>query len=387
MKKLFYKIFNSCLIYLTIIPILMFRVFKIRNNRILLSNFFGKGYGDSPKYIAEVLKSKKYELIWIYRGKNKPNLPKHIIPVKIYTLKYYYYVATAKFWILNTRTPIYFIKRRQQIYIQTWHGCLAFKKIEFDVEDKLSKNYIRHAKYDTSITDLMVSNSTFCDNMYRKAFKYNGKIIKAGTPRNDILVSCENNKYSDKIKKIYNIPRKNKILLYAPTFRKNNNKNAYDIDFDRLKESLNTTSYNKISILTRMHPGIKNPENLLKNTKDTINANDYDDIQELIAGSDIVITDYSSIMFEAMIGRKIVILYVNDIEEYNMDRGSYFNIKDLPFVICENNQQLANRAKNIDKLNYKQDYTKFEEKLGTIETGESSLAIKKYIDEIINNEQ
>lgn len=374
---------NSSIIKLLYLPIFFFRLFKIKKNRILCSNFMGKGYGDSPKYISEELaKDNKYEIIWICKNIND-KFPNHVKPVKIYSLKYFYYIATSKFWIFNTRTPIYYIKRKKQIYIQTWHGCLAFKKIEFDVKDKLDKKYVKNAIKDTNYTNLMISNSSFCNELYKRAFRYSGKIMCKGTPRNDLLVGNNYLNIRKKVCRTLNIPKNNKIILYAPTFRAHYDTNPYDINFEDVIKNLKAKYHDDYSIIIRMHPGIKNPDSLILNYYNYINANNYDDMQELILASDLLITDYSSTMFEAMIANKPVIIYANDIKDYNEDRGSYFKINELPFPASFNNDELLKIILNTNFDDICNKYNNFKDKIGLNESGKSSVKIKEYIDERI----
>ena len=374
---------NSFIIKILAIPIFFFRIFRIKNYRVLCSNFVGKGYGDSPKYISEELaKDNNYEIIWICKNIND-RFPSYVKPVKIYSLKYFYYIATSKFWIFNTRIPVYYVKRKKQVYIQTWHGCLAFKKIEFDVEDKLDNNYVKNAVRDTNYTNLMVSNSSFCNDLYRRAFRYSGEIICNGTPRNDLLVNRTDLSIRSKVCNVLHISKNNKIILYAPTFRAHYDKNPYDINFDDVIKVLNKKYHDTYSVIIRMHPGIKNPDSLISNYNNYINANNYDDIQELILACDLLITDYSSTMFEAMIANKPVIIYANDIENYNKDRGSYFDINDLPFPISYNNKDLCKLLLNTKMEDICNGYDSFKESIGLKESGKSSISIKEYMDERI----
>lgn len=362
------------------ILIYLFRIFPINNNKIVFVNFSGKGYGDSPKYIAEALivENKKYDLVWLVNDINNKSFPKNIRKVKMFSVKSLFELATAKYWINNSRFDIFVAKRKNQIYIQTWHGGLALKKIEYDAYDKLSDYYKKVMDNDNKMIDYMVSNSDFCTNMYRNGFKYNGNIIECGTPRNDILVNEEKIKMVKKyMKKIFNLTNE-KVLLYVPTFRNNYEQNPYDIDFDLLKNNLESITNEKWKIFIRLHPRINNPEKYIKSINKYENVTKYNDIQELICLSDLVITDYSSTMFEAMIANKKVIIYANDIEKYNDDRGMYFNLNDLPFKIAHNNIELINIIKSYNDISNSH-YKEFTLRVGLKESGNSCEEVVKII--------
>ena len=186
--------------------------------------------------------------------------------LNLFSIKSFFELATAKVWINNSRFDQFVIKRRGQFYIQTWHGGLALKKIEYDAEDKMSEYYKKVMKNDNNMIDIMLSNSKFCTEMYRRGFRYNGNIMEIGSPRNDILIN-KNIEIENSIYKKYKINRKEKILLYAPTFRNKYDKNPYDIDFDLLEKLLLKKTGNEWKILIKLHPRISDATKYIKNIK------------------------------------------------------------------------------------------------------------------------
>ena len=341
-------------------------------------NFEGKGYGDSCKYIAEeLLKKENIDLVWSVKTKYD-DMPKNIRQVKYFSFKWIYEMVTAKCWVNNSRFPCFVRKRQNQYYIQVWHGGLALKKIEFDA-NYLPKKYVINMLNDNKMIDLMISNSGFCTNMYRKSFKYNGQILEIGTPRNDSLINDEKNLKSKALLNL-NYNEKDKYLLYAPTFRENYDNNPYDINFLKLKNLLEEKYKCSWKILIKLHPNVKSSEIKFNYDEGIIDVSDYSDIQELICLSDLLITDYSSTMFEAMIINKPVVLYANDIENYNRERGTYFTFDELPFFLTKNNDELLKIINKLDLLEFTKDYSKFKERLKLKEMG---LASKKVSEKII----
>ena len=200
----------------------IFRIFPIKKNKVCFINFSGKGYGDNPKYITEeILKENEdIEIVWFVKNieKVKKEFPSRVRLVKIFSLRYLYELATAKVWVNNSRFDQFVIKRKGQYYIQTWHGGLALKKIEYDAADKMSEYYHKVMKNDNNLMDVMISNSKFCTEVYRRAFRFKGDIKEYGTPRNDFLLQKHDDTIT-KIRNFFDIKEDNKILLYAPTFR------------------------------------------------------------------------------------------------------------------------------------------------------------------------
>ena len=180
----------------------VFRIFKIKTNKIFCQNFTsGKGIGDSPKYIAlELLKDKdkKYDIVWAVKNKKDiKEVPKGIRLVKIYSIQYFYEMATAKIWISNTRFELFTRKRKGQFYIQTWHSPLRLKKIQNDANEYLSEYYKKCMKNDSKMIDVILSGCEFSTEIYKRAFLYDGRILEIGTPRCDIFFDKE---YMDNIK-------------------------------------------------------------------------------------------------------------------------------------------------------------------------------------------
>lgn len=354
--------------------------FPIKQNRVMLLNFRGKSYGDSPKYIAEELrKHKELELYWVDEKRKDDSIPKNIKQVKLYSLKYFYIMATSKVWVANTRFDIYMLKRKNQFYVQTWHGGLALKKIEFDAEDKLDDYYKSLINRENRAIDLMASNSDFCTKMYRRGFRYKGKIIEVGTPRNDILVKGDASA-RDRVLEYYNIKEQTKIVVYAPTFRNSYKNNPYDIDLKKLTSRLKNKYGSDWVVLVRLHPvAQKYSDIFFSYSRQILDATGYPDMQDLIMACDLLITDYSSVMFESLIANKSAILYAKDIDEYADERGYYFDLKQLPFELAKNNEELIGIIDNFDKNKELQRYKEFERRVGLKETGKASSCLSEII--------
>ena len=349
MKELIKKIYTS--IFFTI-----FRVLPLQK-KVVFSSYWGLDYGDNPKYISDELlkRDSNIKQVWLNNTKTHfKNIPENIKVTKWGSIKMIYHLATSKVWVDSHTKPIWIRKRKNQFYVETWHGGLGMKKIEADMGENLPKDTEKQIKYNSKITDLLISNSTFLTNIYKRAFWYNGKILECGYPKNDILFSS-----ADKINEIKNkvyeklcINSNNKIILYAPTFRKDENLDAYNIDFERLIRAAEKKYNSKFTILIRLHPRMRKLSESIKYTNEIINATYYPFMQELIIASDIFITDYSSGIFDFEIMRKPGFLYCSDLEKYEMERGLYYDIKTLPFPFSSNNDELEKNIENFDETSY-----------------------------------
>lgn len=358
-----------------------FKVFPIHKDKIIFMNFSGRGYGDNPKYIAEeLLKNNTYNLVWCVQNLNL-EIPAKIKKVKIFSLLWVYHMCTSKIWISNTRLPAYVSKRKKQIYIQTWHGGIGLKKIEGQVEEKLVKEYVIDAKKDSSNIDVILSNCKYRTNIFKKFFWYNGEVFETGCPRNDIFFDLESAKnIKEKIYKKYNLDSSQKIILFAPTFRKDKNYNYYSFDYINLIQKLNSTYYSEYVMFSRLHP---NAINNVKKVDNMIDVTDYEDIYELLLIADILISDYSSIIFDFIYRKKPIYLYAPDYNSYIDERGLNFEYKELPFCISYNSDELINNILNNNYLKYEKKIDEFMKKMNVFDDGNASKRVVQYIDKKI----
>lgn len=351
------------------------RVFPIRNNKVVFINFNGRGYGDNPKYLAqEFHKSGGYELFWI--TEEKEGMPEYIRTVRPQSLKCHYHMSTAKVWIDNARMDPYYVKRKGQFYLQTWHGSIALKKIEKDVESQLGKFYVESAKRDSSMVDLMLSNSSFSNDLYTRAFWYDGIIKKFGSPRIDCLFN-QSPSFIKQIKARVGVPDDSFVILYAPTFRNSLSVDAYDIDFNKVTEAFKKQGIEHITVLVRFHPNLA-LANIGYSYTDVIDVTYYPDVYELLALSDVLITDYSSLMFEFPSAvTKPVFCYAKDLDEY--DRGFYFDIDELPFSFARSNDELVHNIETFDQYIFDKDLKEFFSRIEYFEDGQASKRTVGYI--------
>lgn len=362
----------------------IFRLIPIEKNKVVFTSYFGKGYGDNPKYVAEQLKvNKDLKLVWLLKKGQETSITNNVEIVKRGTIAELYHLATASVWVDNSRKHAGVLKRKKQYYVQTWHGCIALKKIEGDVEDKLEADYIKSAKQDSKQIDLMVSNGKWCTEMYRRAFWYKGEILECGTPRMDALISI-NDKQKRNIKQSLGLPLNTNILLYAPTFRKNQTMEVYELPYEKIKESLEEKFGGQWIVLNRLHPSMSN-YSFSNNLTYCYDVTKYPDMYELLAVSDILITDYSSTMFEMGFNKKIVFLYATDWEEYSKeDRGFYFELDKLPYSFSQTQEELIENIKSFDSSKYQKKCTEFQNLLGVKEDGRSSNCVAQKILRHIN---
>lgn len=375
-----------------------YRKYKVDNKTIFFETFNGRNYGCSPKAIYEKMitmnEFKDYKFIWsfIEPDKHEVKKDKRLIIVKHNSKDYFKYLSISKYWIVNSIVEERVKKKKEQIYVQCWHGT-PLKRLRYDIEvDGAVLNTIseirRRNDIDAARFDYFLSPSKFCTKVFTSAFnlKALGKsdiLIEEGYPRNDSLFNFTD-KDVTKLKKKFGIKGNKKVILYAPTFRDNQHTSGvgytYElgIDFDSLKEKFGKDYV----ILFRAHYFIAKSIDLSKYDGFVIDASDFDDVNELYMVSDIIMTDYSSVFFDFANLKRPMLFYMYDLDLYKGKlRDFYIDLKELPGPITETQEDLEKSLENISNYEkeYKEKYKKFNEKYNYLDDGDASYRVIKKI--------
>lgn len=381
---------NSFIIYN-----LKYKFLPIDNNKIVLVNFKGKGFGCNLKYIAnEIIRRKlPYQLVWLVNNPNKENglgvFPDNIKLVNYCSHKGLKELATAKVWIDNQR-KIYHIKnglkkRKGQFYIQTWHGSLGIKKIGVDSpQTEVINDWVPYGIKDSEMIDVILSNSKFENDVFSRNFWGNGNIKMFGHPRNDVFFE-KDLKVKTKVFECLGFSEDEKVLLYIPSYRDDGRLYCFGLEYDNLLTALKEKFGGNWKILVRMHPNfVKFQQCLIPQNENIINVSEYPDIQELLVASDIAITDYSSCIFDFMLSRKPGFIYASDIKEYDNDRGFYYPLTSTPFPVAQHNEELRKNILNFNYESYREKVEEFLKDKGCMEDGHASERVVDLIEEIMS---
>jgi CDP-glycerol glycerophosphotransferase len=369
----------------------LFRLLPINGNKVVAYAFQGRLYGDNPKFIVEKLHSlyPELDIVWIMDVRYIYSVPEWIRPVQCRMFRWLYEFATAKVWIDNSGIPWYFTKRKSQLFLETWHGGLGIKKIEGDVIGELAEK--ERVLRCWRIADVFISNSDHLSAIYRRAFYYRGPIWKCGYPKNDILING-NPKYGDLARIQLGIPANNKVILYAPTWRLRFRENkyvdmsVYNIDMHRLKKAITTKFGGEWTVAIRLHQNIKiYAMSEQKIDTEILDATSYPDIQGLLMATDVMISDYSSVIFDAAMRRIPCFTYATDFEQYKKEeRGVYYEMEELPFPYATNNDELEQNILSFDEKEYLRRWDAFCVRMGLNETGHAAADIANKIMDFIN---
>ncbi|MBQ7779398.1 MAG: CDP-glycerol glycerophosphotransferase family protein [Clostridia bacterium] len=353
----------------------------VNKKKVVFSSYYGRGYSDNPKAICEALRAadSDAELVWLVKNeKEAASLPEGVKPCPYGSARRVFALATAGVWVDNCRKYDRF-KKKNQYYLQTWHG-FPLKRIEKDAYDALGPEYEKGAKRDSAKIDLLLSNSGFCTETLRRCFWYDGEIAEYGSPRNDVFFKPD--PHTDrKVREAFSLPADRKLVLYAPTFRADHSMDAYELDAKKLGEACEKRFGGKWTVLIRLHPNVAfQSEKLFAYDGETVvDATMYPDMQELLCGCDMLITDYSSSMFDFALSGKPCLRFALDIEDYKKDRNFYFTQEEMPFPLADSNEALAECVLQFNEASYQAVWKAFTEKNTFCEDGNAAKRCADWI--------
>lgn len=364
---------------------LFFNLSPIDQKKIVFDNFEGRGYGCNPKYIAEELLRQNVdcEMVWLVRDLNEPMPPK-IRKVAYKSVQAVKERLTAKVWVANHRASKGVRKRKNQYYVQTWHGAFGVKKAEKDALNVLPPKYVRAAQYDSKITNLFLSSSKIQTWSYRNNYWYDGEILECGFPRDDLFyLKRDDADFKKSILHSLGIKEGVKTVLYAPTFRDDYGMEAFDLNFSNVVSSLEQKTGEEWVLLYRMHPSVIKKFQTSQYADISVDVTSYPDMQELMLVSDALITDYSSSMFEYMLLDRPVFIYANDVEkmfELGRIRELYY---ELPFSKATNNDEMVKSIKSFSQEEYSSKLEQFKKKYAPYESGHAAQEVVDRIKKVI----
>ncbi|WP_195218198.1 CDP-glycerol glycerophosphotransferase family protein [Turicibacter sanguinis] len=358
-------------------------IFKIKENRIVLECDYGKGfYGNLHALYTKIQEENlKYEIIIPVNKNIVLNLPNStntkIIRTK--TVQHLFYLSTSKFWITNNHYYYFLSKRKETIFINTWHALGAFKKFGLDCNDGKEAHHLKDGK---NIDFLLVSSKKL-KNIYSKALNVElEKIISIGIPRVDVLFNPIKRKEIKKNleERLQCLPKK--IILYAPTFR-DHEKIKFDLKLD-LEEMFNSLGEEYV-LLIKLHPIIRTKIVIEDKYSDFVKDVSNFNMNELLIYSDILITDYSSVIFEFSLLEKPIIFFSYDLHNFKEKSRSFYVdyesfIPDNPVFNTKEVIEKILFFRNEETQTYIENIKKFADKYCDFKDSEScSRFIEKFL--------
>ena len=369
---------------------------KVDENKIMFITFRGE-FDCNSKWIAQELLKRRlpYQLVWTIR-KNVPleQFPKELTLTYRQSVDFYKHLASAKIIVDNGVSTAFlgYKKKKNQILVETWHGSLGIKK--FSASCNKDRHWVHIAYQEGRMTDYIISNADFEDEIYREDFWKKTPILQVGHARNDVLCEKDTWRLRNIRQRVFDYFELNasskadvRICLYAPTFRDDGDMSPYEIDYDRLRSALKTRFGGNWVILTRFHFRLLKKLAKYEFPEDVINASEYPDIYELLTCVDVGITDYSSWICDYMLTRRPGFLFATDMKEFEKkDRDFFYPLDTMPFPLALDNNQLIQNILNFDNDRFVPACDQFLEEKGCIDDGHASERIADAFEAIMRGE-
>jgi CDP-glycerol glycerophosphotransferase len=350
LKELFILAYRYLFQFISILP--------AKKNLIMFESFLGKQYSCNPRAIYEYLKEHhpEYKLVWSVDPRfEKGFLEKGIPFARRFSVKWLFLMARARFWVTNSRMPLWIPKPKKTIYLQTWHGT-PLKKLAHDMKEVLmagttTEQYKKEFFHESRNWDYLISPNHYSTEIFKRAFQFDKEMIESGYPRNDIFYHPNFEKRAKVFKKNHNLPEDKRVILYAPTWRDNQyqQQGQYKLDLQLDLEKLRASLGEEYIIILRMHYLVAENFDLGSFKGFAYDFSKHEDIQDLYLISDLLITDYSSVFFDYANLKRPMIFFTYDLEEYKEDiRGFYFDFeKKAPGPLVETTEEVIELIKSL----------------------------------------
>ncbi len=370
------------------------RLLPLNKNIILFESNLGRNYTGNPRAIYEEMVrqglDKKYRCYYILEKPDTP-IPGAAKTVKRTRLRYFYLFAIAGIWVCDTRLPKYIAKRPGCTYIQTWHGT-PLKKLALDMDsvfmagEKGIDNYKKNFYDNAQTWDYLISQNRFSTEIFRRAFAFGKEMLEIGYPRNDVLFAKNNSTDIVELKKKLGLPLDKKIILYAPTWRDNEfyGKGKYKfnppLDFGELQSKLSADYV----MIVKYHYLVMDQVDWTPYKGFVYSCDLSFDIADLYLVSDMMITDYSSVMFDYSLLKRPMLFYCYDLEQYKDTlRGFYFDfLAEAPGPVALTTEELITAIEDYDPAKYSEKQEAFYLKYNHADDGNASKKVVELIQEV-----
>ena len=363
----------------------LFQRLPVKSGLAVFESHMGQQYSDSPKYIYEAARRVGFDKlgiqpVWSYASRTTTSLPAETKRVVRNSWRYYYLLARAQYWVDNQGLPRVFTKRPETTYLQTWHGT-PLKTMGWDEPRLAALSPAGRAVHQRMIErwDYLVVPSEYFVETFVRSYGYDGKLLRVGYPRNDLLVNrASDAEYVAAAKQRMGLPLDRTIVLYAPTFRDRDRgrDKEYELAFDlgQMSRALS----DDVFLLVRTHylDRFKLSPRFASFAR---NMSDHDDISEVLLVADVLVTDYSSTMFDfANTGRPMV-FYTYDYDDYvHTERGTYFKLADeAPGPLVTTTDELVGALSDLDRVrrDYADRYTVWRQRFCEFDDGHAADAV------------
>ncbi|MEU7012348.1 CDP-glycerol glycerophosphotransferase family protein [Streptomyces sp. NPDC046385] len=346
---------------------------------VLYASFSGRQFSDSPRAVYEELLRQGSELehVWVVEDR-RAEIPEGVRVIRRWSREWYEALGNSRYIVTNTHLPFWIRRREGQVIVQTWHGT-PLKRIGHDIDSVqfADRKYLSKVAEETPSWSFLVSPNRFSTPIMKRAFQFDGEILESGYPRNDVLLSDKTEDLARTVREKIGLPEGKKVVLYAPTWRDDqfyqagNYKFDLRVDIEKAAERLGEDHI----LLVRKHSNIVDA---VPGAGDgfVFDVSSYPDIAELFLITDVLVTDYSSLMFDFANTGRPMLFFTYDLEYYRDQlRGFYFDFeKRAPGPLLQTSDELIDALGDIDRISagYTDAYREFRDVFCDLDDGHAA---------------
>lgn len=355
---------------------------SVNMNRVMVEVHRRKGFTCNPKYIVNKLIELYGDKIDLYWVTDHPDTceevkEKGVKVIETDSEEHYRTYLGARVYITNDMFPAWAEHKKDQIWINTWHGAISYKHIGYKyLSPKSEAGETLFRLGNRQADHYLAATRTFADDT-AESFEFDKEIfLGTGLPRNDIFF--ENSEEARRaVREALKVNEADRIVLYAPTFRKGLKSGAQGLDYEDMRKALSQRFGGSWTIMFRDHGFVKKTA---KGLADVINVTDYPDMNELLNAADVLVSDYSSCMYDFVLQEKPCFVFASDLDEYiRNDRSFAVPLEKWPYPLAETNEALVRNILNFDEEDYRQALKRHFEEVVRYDDGKASERAAKIV--------
>jgi CDP-glycerol glycerophosphotransferase len=348
---------------------------------VIYTSFHGRQYSDSPRAIHEELvrRGAPLEHLWVVAD-GQCEVPPSATVIRDGSSEHYDALATARYVVTNDHFPDWFARRPDQLCLQTWHGT-PLKRLGFDVTARRNDGN-RFTRWAQQVENwqYVLSPNPFSTPILRRAYAVEGEMLETGYPRDDVLAGADRDARTQELRRRLGIPDGMRTVLYAPTYRDHvyDRNGRYRLDLHLDLERLRAAVGDDTVILFRKHhyivdPVPTDPHGFIRD------VSRYPDGTELMLAADVLVTDYSSMMFDYANTGRPMLFFTYDLDAYADEiRGFYVDFTEIvPGPLLRTTDDVADALGDLEgvQASFAERYGEFTRRFCKLDDGQASARV------------
>ena len=340
-------------------------------------NSFNGRFSDNPRALHERLRDRPgTEHTWLMDPAHAAAFPPGVRTVRFDSPAARDALESADLVVANTHTEVDWTKAPGTTYLQTWHGT-PLKRIHYDVL-LVPPGRLDYLDQDIARWDVLLSPNPVSTPRLRKAFGFDGPVWETGYPRNDLLVGPSAGDVRAAVRSELGLAGDERAVLYAPTWRDDE---KYDESLTAVPlplrlgnaAALLSESGTPHSVLARTH-NMMTERSHAEVAPGVLDVSYYRDVRELYLAADVLVTDYSSVMFDFSLTGKPMVFYAYDLDRFRDEiRGFYFDLlPQAPGPVVRTEAELLDTVLHLEPQRWAQRYADFRATYGGLEDGHAT---------------